>query len=302
MNSGTAPRVSMGFPIYNGEEFAASALDSLLGQSFSDFEIIISDNHSTDRSEAICREYATRDPRIRYDRADRNRGATWNFNRVFELSRGRYFKWASADDIHAPDYVLRCVEVLDARPDVVLCYPKTKIIDDSGAVVRDAEDNLDLPWPDAARRFREYLQRIRLSNAVFGLIRSETLRQVGRMGNYPGADVVLMAALCMRGAFAEVPEFLFYRRLGRQNEVRDQSLERSQEFYDPGTRGRIFMRTWRHQFEYLRAAFRSPLPLSERARISALIARIMLNRRGDLARELVGAAMKMWDRRPALKA
>lgn len=241
----------------------------------------------------MCRAYADRDPRVRYSRSEQNRGAGWNFNRVFELSRGRYFKWASSNDVHAAPYVERCVEVLDARPDVVLAYPKTTIIDESGATLREFEDNLDLPWPQASRRFRAYLERVRLCNAVFGLIRSDVLRDTGRLGNYPGADVVLLGALSLRGAFAEVPERLFYRRQEEQNMIRDQSVENWQEFFDPNTRGRIFMRTWRHQGEYLAAAVRSPLSLIEKARIAALVGRVCIIHRGALARELGGAVARL---------
>jgi len=292
LKSSRVPQVTIGVPVYNGETQLARSLDALLGQSLEDFEIIISDNHSTDATEAICRDYAARDKRISYYRNERNRGAAWNFNRVLELSRGRYFKWASANDLHAPQFLTRCVEVLGARPDVVLCYAKTRIIDENGVVLRDFEDNLDLPWPQASRRFSEYLERVRLSNAIFGVVRPEILKRTGRLGTFPGSDVVLLGELSLQGAFSEVPEFLFYRRLEQQNVIRDKSVENWQEFFDPDTRGRVFMRTWRHQYEYLRATFRSPLPVSEKARITALIGRIILNQRRDLARELAAAALK----------
>jgi glycosyltransferase involved in cell wall biosynthesis len=287
------PKVSIGLPVYNGESQLARSLESLLSQSLGDLELIVSDNHSTDATETICRDFAARDPRMRYYRSDRNRGAAWNFNRVLELSRGRYFKWASANDLHGPEYLARCVEVLDTCPDVVLCYSKTRLIDETGAVLRDGDDNLDLPWPQASRRFSEFLVRVRLSNPIFGVIRSEVLRHTGGLRSYPGSDVVLLGELTLYGRFHEVPEFLFFRRMERQNFARDQSLESWQEFFDPATRGKVFMRTWRHQFEYLRAVHRSPLPLAEKARISGLIARIIFNQRGDLARELAGAAVKV---------
>ena len=258
----------------------------------------MSDNHSTDATESICRGYAARDPRIRYSRSERNRGAAWNFNHVLDVSRGRYFKWASSNDIHAPQYVSRCVEVLEARPEVVLCYPKSRLIDEDGAVISDFEDNLDLPWPQPARRFSEYLGRVRLCNAIFGLIRPEILRRTGRLGTYPGSDMVLLGELSLYGAFSEVPEYLFYRRQERQNLIRNQSVENWQEFFDPDTRGRIFMRTWRHQYEYLLATLRTPLPLVEKARVAGLIARVCITQRGDLARELGGAIMRLAGRRP----
>ena len=125
-------RVSIGVPVYNGETYLPQALDSLLAQTYPDVEIVISDNASTDATENICRDYANRDDRIRYYREDVNRGLSWNFNRVFELSRGEYFKWAAADDICVPEFVERCVDVLDEDKSIVCCHARTTKIDPSG--------------------------------------------------------------------------------------------------------------------------------------------------------------------------
>src|SRR5690348_7532956 len=119
------PAVSVGLPVYNGALYLSRAVDSLLAQSFGDFEIIISDNASTDDTERICRAYAARDPRIRYVRSDTNRGLLWNFRRVLELARAPYFKWMAHDDECEPDLLRRCVDELDADPGLVLCAPTT---------------------------------------------------------------------------------------------------------------------------------------------------------------------------------
>src|SRR5882762_1549884 len=116
------PRISIGLPVYNGENFITDALESILGQTYTDFELIISDNASTDRTEALCKSYAARDPRIRYWRNAENLGAARNFNRVFELSSGEYFKWTAHDDVLAPDYLEKCIEASDRDPSVVLVY------------------------------------------------------------------------------------------------------------------------------------------------------------------------------------
>ena len=86
-----AVSVSIGVPVYNGENHLAAALDSFLRQTYEDFEVVVSDNGSTDRTEQIARDYAARDPRIRYYRSDINFGAAWNFNRVVELAQGEVF-------------------------------------------------------------------------------------------------------------------------------------------------------------------------------------------------------------------
>lgn len=282
----TTPPLSIGVPVYNGEKHLASALDSLLAQTFQDFEIILSDNHSTDGTEAICLEYASRDSRFRYHRADRNRGASWNFNRVVALAKAPYFKWSSCNDLHAPTYLARCVEALEADPEVVLSFAKGRIIDGSGAVVRDAQDDLHLPWPDAALRFREYLRRIRLSNPVFGVVRRDVLLRTAMLGNYIGSDVVLLGELSLHGKFHQVPELLFDRRMDEGNFARDQSLEKWQEFFDPKTKGKLSMRTWRHQYEYLMAALRAPISIGEKTRVASFLCRAYVTHRRLLVREL----------------
>jgi glycosyltransferase involved in cell wall biosynthesis len=100
------PQVSIGLPVYNGELFVREALDSLLDQTFKDFELIISDNASTDSTGSICNEYAKRDTRIRYIRQTKNIGAVPNFKFVLDEAAGEYFMWAAADDIRSPD----CIE------------------------------------------------------------------------------------------------------------------------------------------------------------------------------------------------
>jgi glycosyltransferase involved in cell wall biosynthesis len=299
VNGGRVPRVSIGLPVYNGESQLPHALDSLLAQSLEDFEVVISDNASTDATETICRDYAARDSRIRYHRGETNRGAAWNFNHVLAISGGRYFKWASSNDIHAPHYLSRCVEILEARSEVVLCYPKSRLIDEEGAVLRDYEDNLHLPWPEPARRFAAFRERVSLCNAIFGLIRPEILRRTGGLGSYPGSDEVLLGELSLYGQFFEVPERLFYRRLEQQNVIRNQSVENWQEFFDPGSRGGIFMRTWRHQYEYLLATLRTPLSMTDKARVVSFLLRLCVIHRFTMARELTEATLRLVRRTPA---
>lgn len=106
------PLVSIGMPVYNGERYIRQALDSLLAQDYANFELIISDNVSTDGTQGICLEYAARDERIRYYRNETNLGALRNFNRVFELSSGKYFMWAAHDDVWNPAYVQEVLALL----------------------------------------------------------------------------------------------------------------------------------------------------------------------------------------------
>ena len=136
------PRLSIGLPVYNGEKFLKEAIDSLLAQTFEDFELIISDNASTDKTEEICRAYAEKDQRIRYYRNDKNIGCARNFDRVFKLSSGEYFKWAAYDDLHAPDFIEKCVEVLDQDPTIILCHSQTYFIDEEGSFLQNYDIKL----------------------------------------------------------------------------------------------------------------------------------------------------------------
>src|ERR1700730_6838139 len=104
------PLVRLVFPVYNGEKFIRGALNSLLAQEYTHFELVISDNGSNDGTEEICREYQARDPRIRYIRHSENRGSPWNFAFVAREAQGEYFMWAAHDDLWHPKFIGKCLE------------------------------------------------------------------------------------------------------------------------------------------------------------------------------------------------
>src|SRR3954471_2621746 len=151
------PRLTVGLPTYNGEDYLASALDSLLAQTFTDFELIISDNASTDATESIARAYAARDPRIRYVRHPRNRGSAFNHTYVIREARGEFFKWASDDDLYAPELLERCVAALDARPEIVLAHAWTAFINEAGEIIHTQGYPLITDVDSAPVRFRSLL-------------------------------------------------------------------------------------------------------------------------------------------------
>ncbi len=207
----TAPRLSIGLPVYNGENYLSEALDALLGQSYRDFELIISDNASTDRTPQICKEYEARDSRIRYIRQPVNLGAAGNHNFVFRESRGELFKWASHDDLYGRDLLLRCIEALDADPGLVLAHTWQAIIDGDGNVVLPVDYPLATDNPRAADRFRSYLFTVG-GDDFYGVIRSEVLRKTPLHASYHHADRTIMAELVLHGRFHQVPEVLYFRR------------------------------------------------------------------------------------------
>ncbi len=221
------PQVSIGLPVYNGEKYLAAALDSLLAQTWSDLEVVISDNGSSDGTEAICRRYAERDERVQYFRGDINRGAAWNFNRVVELARGAYFRWAAYDDLCDPTLIERLLSVLEDDPQAVLCASAVEVIDGEGRIIpgelggNEGEPLVDDYGPPrttllgserAADRFRGVLLHSMRCYEEFGLIRRAAILRTGLHRPYRGAEKVFLAELSLLGPFRIVPQVLFYSR------------------------------------------------------------------------------------------
>src|SRR5499427_3728332 len=152
-----APRLSIGLPVYNGENYLDQSIEALLGQSYEDFELIISDNASTDGTADICRRYERQDSRIRYVRQPRNIGLSPNHNFLIGQAKGELFKEASHDDLYGRDLLKRCVEALDEHPHVVLAHSWTAAIDGTGMVTQALEYPLATASPRAPERFRSIL-------------------------------------------------------------------------------------------------------------------------------------------------
>lgn len=282
------PRVSIGLGVYNGERFLRQTLDSILAQTFKDFELILSDNASTDGTEAICLEYAARDARINYSRNPSNIGLVNNFNRVFRLATGQYFRWSSADDLFAPTSLEECVKVLDQHPELVLCYPKTTIIDADGQVLREYDDNLDLRLPEAPVRLRLVLDNIALVNAHYGLIRTDVLRRTSLLGTYPGSDMVMLAELALHGQFWEIPQQLFFRRMHDEasSAVKNRSSWSNALQYWAPTRKAPDLYHWIHRFHNLTSILRAPLSARNKLRAALVVGNYAFRSRHIYLKEL----------------
>ncbi|MBF9131037.1 glycosyltransferase family 2 protein [Plantactinospora sp. S1510] len=210
----SAPRVTLGVPLYNAERYLESCLDALLAQDYPDFEIIVSDNASTDRTWEICQTYAAKDARIRLYRNPRNFGGHVNYTRVVELARGELFKWVAYDDVCLPSYLRTCVAALDAAgPQAVLAYPRTVLIDESGEVIGPYADRLDLRDPRPWRRVARVARNINLCHAHFGVFRMSALRRTGMIRPFLSSDYTLIAEVARLGEIHEVAEPLFLRRM-----------------------------------------------------------------------------------------
>jgi hypothetical protein len=225
-----SPRLSIGLPVYNGERLLPQAIECLLAQTFGDFEIVIGDNASTDRTREICQDYARRDRRIRYVRHEHNLGAVANFNRVFELSPSHLFKWAAHDDLHRETYLESCVKLLDRNPDAILAHTGTAFVDEFGQPfpfdvnsvayidprtgVRHRADGPgvgDSASPSA--RFWQVLTGACWGTHSFGVMRREALLKTRLLPNFAGSDRVMLGELALLGRFKSSPEPLFLRRL-----------------------------------------------------------------------------------------
>ena len=270
------PRVSIGVPVHNGEPYLEDTLRSLLEQDEPGFEILISDNASSDGTQALCRRLAESDARITYSRSPVNRGAAWNYNRVLEMASAPYFKWAAADDLCQPAFVRRCVEAIEASDArAVLAYPQTILIDDTGTEIGPMDDsNLDLRDARPASRLRRLLRNRFEWHPIFGVIRTDTLRQTSGIGSFPLADTVTLAELCLRGAFVQVPAPLFLRRYhDKRSLVAGPSFLEQLAWYDPHRRAKAVFPQARVSRELLAAAARAPLPPAERLTCAAVVLR-----------------------------
>jgi glycosyltransferase involved in cell wall biosynthesis len=259
--SGTKPTISIGMPVYNGENHLVPALDSILAQSFSDFEVIISDNASTDGTAEVCRKYRARDARIRYYRNPRNFGAAKNHNQVFELSSGKYFKWASHDDMLAPDFLSRCVSVLEDDPSVVLCYAKMILIDDFNKTTAPLQETVaSVASSSPSERFGGVILHDRLCADIYGVIRSDVLRRTSLIASYVGSDRTLRAQLALLGRFYEVPEHLFFLRDHAARSVRSMPAHHQRvAWFDPERTDQKVLPHWRILLEYWKTVERAPL-------------------------------------------
>ena len=264
------PRLSIGLPVYNAERLLPRALDSLLAQQFQDFELIISDNASSDGTRQMCAEYAAKDARIRYVRNDRNVGVFPNFNNVVKLARGEYFKWAAHDDWCDPRFLGCCVEVLDANPGVVLCHTQVTQVDEAGDPLVVNFRPLDVRSPGPEERFRKVIWSPSAVYPIYGVIRTEALRRSHLFRSHSGADRILIAELSLLGQIWQVPEPLFFD----SNTVSAREARRP-SFFDSSRRDRPPFKHWQVCAGHLAVVMRST-ELTSRQKLN--LARSVLER------------------------
>lgn len=283
------PELSIGLPVFNGEAYLDAAIDSIARQTFGDWELILADNASTDGTAEICAAWAARDPRIRWARSENHTGAARNFNRAFDLGRGRYFKWAAHDDLIEPTYLERCLGALHADRGIVLAHSEMSEIDERGAVRRPLDARIkNMDAPSAAARFRGAIDLDHGCFDVFGVARREALARTRLIAPYLGSDRVLLAELALQGRIVRVPEVLFMSREHPERSIRLRSDEEREKWFGAGKRPPRMRPNWRRLAAVREALARAEVPFGVRMRCRLAIAEWAARQRGSLYRELVG--------------
>ena len=244
-----APLVTIGLPVYNSEKYLPQSIESLLGQTYSDFVLVINDNASTDGTADICSAYAAKDSRIKYYRNNENIGNPRNFNRVFELTQSRYLKWSTSDDYCEPTFIEKALKIMENDPSIILCYPKSYVVDALGENAEPYEDNLHLIQDDPVERFISLQQQIRLAHQHLGLIRTSLLRKTHLLRTHYSSDINLLSEMTLYGKFYELPERLFYRRFHPESgSWKRNDSEHNAKFYHASKARHETFWHWRYQY------------------------------------------------------
>ena len=262
--------VSIGLPVYNGDRYLAEAIESILAQTYDNIELIICDNASTDRTQGICEAFQRRDHRVRYVRNPENIGGNRNFRKTFELSRGRYFKWASHDDNLAPDFIASCLAVLEKDDDVVLSLPPIVYID------QDGRETGGQRVPDISIEDDRYLDRIRrffdlqvasddIVYAIFGVIRADMLRQLNVWEPYVSSEEILMLDLLRFGKLRQIRESRFYFRLHSESGFQKYRKPKDRaRWFDPGRKVVAVFPSWFLLRKYFGRILFGPFTVAEK--------------------------------------
>jgi glycosyltransferase involved in cell wall biosynthesis len=289
-------RLSIGVPVYNGERFLRRTVESLLAQTFSDFELTISDNASTDGTREIAGEFVRRDPRVRYHRQPHNLGLAGNYDFLAGRVSGEYFKWATADDPCEPRFLERCIAVLDGDPEVVLAYPRARFVDEDERPLEIHDPGFALDFEPAAARLRYVIEAGHWVNAILGVIRATALARTRLLPRYPGGDYVLLGQLCLQGRFVEIPEALLRRRIHPDASSQLSADPRRMLAYITG-RGGISLPAWFRLRDHLRTILASELGTRDKLILLRTLLRQAGLQRERLARELVLAGRALAGRR-----
>lgn len=286
------PKVSIGLPVFNGENYLRESITSVLSQTFTDFELIISDNASTDATQEICERFAASDDRIRYIRHEENLGAAWNFNNIVKVAKGDYFNWLAHDDKLAPDFLQECVNILDEDPGIILCFSKVHIIDDQNEIIEPFDVYMRSDSQKPSHRFYDLLMIWHDCLPIFGLIRRDTLLKTNLIGPYASGDHVLLAHLGLLGRFHTIPDYLFYSRRHPMQSNKQFNVWIDHHAYNEwfvhshSPNGRNIFSQWKIMYDVFTLVRQSKLSMNERVACYLAATRWALRYRKLLFKEL----------------
>lgn len=268
--AGGAARLSVGVPVYNGARYLERSLQALADQDFTDIEVIISDNGSTDATGDIARDFVRADPRFRYLRSERNHGVSWNFNRVLSLAQTPFFMWNAADDLVRPGHLARCRQALIDTPEASIAFSRVVLIDAHDEVVGEMDDlDLDFTTLTPSERVDLFLRRHVYQVIGFGgVFRTATIQAMGGLPSFYGGDIALGIAMAMRQPWVQVPEQLYVSRRhdSQTNKVQGGDVIDQMRTYYPGWTRPVAFPQWYLNHRLLVEAATAPAPIAERGR------------------------------------
>ena len=256
------PLISIGLPIRNGAHVMRRGIESILSQDYQNLELVLCDNASTDSTDEICREYAARDHRVRHYRNRSDIGQVPNFCKVFELSRGRYFKWMGADDWYASTYLRRCLDLLEQDDELVMvnCYDKQFDVKYNERYTCTHNVRVDSPY--AALRFHRAVWHYKLHRWIkghdldpaYGVFRRDALEKTRLFRSILSTNIVLAAEASLLGKFRTIPEVLSFRRhpVRRRDIPEKKEKQELRARYDPKLPSRRSGKEW-DQVEFCKA-------------------------------------------------
>jgi len=287
-----APRLTIGLPVYNGENYLSESLEALLGQTYEDFELVISDNASTDSTPEICQRYMREDDRIRYIRQERNIGLIPNENFTIRQARTELFKLASHDDLYARDLLKRCVEALDSRPEAVVAHCWEARINSAGEITEGLGYSVAASSASAPERFRSMLFD-GWDDYTYGVMRTDTLLRTRLFGSHHLADRTINVELSLHGPFCLVPDWMYFRR-DHPERVEAYTVRTRCMYMDPRRASPLRHPVARLYGEYIwgyaDAILRAPLTLAERRECFGHLGRWLAGRATPVASRLLHQA------------
>ncbi|MDD4412691.1 MAG: glycosyltransferase family 2 protein [Patescibacteria group bacterium] len=211
-------KLFIGMPVFNGEKYVEQAIDSLLKQSYQDWQLLISDNCSTDKTLEICQRKARDDQRISIFCQSDNIGAMNNFKFLVEQSSGEYFMWAAADDLWHENFIEKLITGLEENGDCGMAFCNPVIINSGGKIV-----DMFLPFKrftsdnqiDTVTTFLRDPEISGKANLVYSVYRTEFIKQLYKiypMNEHWGTDMIFVFCCLCRTKLFICDDVLFFKR------------------------------------------------------------------------------------------